>query len=98
MEWGVAIPMAAFILAAGGVLMTGLSNLQTRQQSASRDYVRQLEVRINDYKEELTLLRNERLSLIEKLEAMQIENVHLRIRVLELEKRLGADTTPLGSL
>lgn len=92
-EW--AIPMAALIVSGAAVFIAGLSGLFSKQSAdearmltASKEYVQQLEKRIDNYEEELRGLRIERRTLQYKVDELTKENVELRIRLLELEKKI----------
>ena len=97
------IPLAALIIASAALLQTSLNSVltrrsadesrhsaeDTRRDSATKDYVQQLEKRVTACEEARKVERDDRVRLQDKVEAMVEENVHLRLSIVELKQRLG---------
>lgn len=71
---------------------------ETKEQSATQEYVKQLEARISECEIGRRELRDENVKLRDRYDQLRDENRDLRIKVLEVEARMSTDGAALDLL
>lgn len=82
---GIAIPLAALIVALGSLLASQMMSLRTLRQTASNDYAQEQSKRIDSLTREVAACQADRRELQKQVNALKDREFQLMERLLRLE-------------